>query len=146
VERLRYLSRKVKGRTMEKILKVIVDTDVLIKAFRGDVIKIRSLKLLKNTYCVSVKSAMELIAGSNNLKQLASFNKILKVYSILQLNENVSQRAFQMYKNYILSYKPGLPDSFIASSALEHNLLVYTNNKKHYDFIEGIKFYKEKLK
>jgi tRNA(fMet)-specific endonuclease VapC len=129
---------------MEKILKVIVDTDVLIKAYRDDVIKIRNLKLLKNNYCISVISAMELIAGSNNLKQLASFNKILKVYSILQLNENVSQRAFQMYKNYILLHKPGLPDSFIAASALEHNLLIYTDNKKHYDFIEGIKFYKEK--
>lgn len=87
---------------------------------------------------------MELIAGSRNLKQFASFNKILKVYSILHISENISQRAFHLYKNYMLSYRPGLPDSFIAASALENNLLVYTDNKKHFDFIEGIKFYKEK--
>jgi tRNA(fMet)-specific endonuclease VapC len=129
---------------MEKILKVIVDTDILIKAYRNDVIKIKNLKLLKNSYCISVISAMELIAGSKNLKQFASFNKILKVYSILRINEGISNRAFQMYKDYILSHKAGLPDSFIAASALENNLLVYTDNKKHYDFIEGIKFYNEK--
>ena len=65
---------------MEKILKVIVDTDILIKAYRDDDIKIRNLKLLQNNYCISVISAMELIAGSKNLKQFGSFNKILKVY------------------------------------------------------------------
>lgn len=125
-------------------MKVIVDTDILIKAYRDDVIKIKNLKLLKNSYCISVISAMELIAGSNNLKQLASFNKVLKVYSILHINESISYKAFQLYKNYMLSNKPGLPDSLIAASALENNLLLYTDNKKHFDFIEGIKFYKEK--
>jgi len=129
---------------MEKILKVIVDTDILIKAYRDDDIKIRNLKLLKNSYCISVISAMELIAGSKNLKQFASLNKILKVYSILHINEKISHRAFHLYKNYMLSHRPGLPDSFIAASALENNLLLYTDNSKHFDFIEGIKFYKEK--
>lgn len=89
---------------------------------------------------------MELIAGSKNLKQLASFNKVLKVYSILYITEDISHKAFQMYKNYILSHKPGLPDGFIAASALENNLLLFTDNKKHSDFIERIKFYKEKIK
>jgi len=129
---------------MEKILKVIVDTDILIKAYRDDGIKIRNLKLLKNSYCISVISAMELIAGSKNLKQFASFNRILKVYSILHINNNISHRAFHLYKSYMLSHRPGLPDSFIAASSLENNLLLYTDNKKHFDFIEGIKFYKEK--
>ena len=128
---------------MEK-MKVIVDTDILIKAYRDDLIKIKKLKLLKNSYCISVISAMELIAGSNNLKQLASFNKVLKLYSILHIDENISYKAFQLCKNYMLSHKPGLPDSLIAASALENNLLLYTNNKNHFDFIEGIKFYKEK--
>ena len=129
---------------MEKILKVIVDTDILIKAYRDDDIKIRNLKLLQNNYCISVISAMELIAGSKNLKQFASFNKILKVYSVLHINESISRIAFHLYKNYMLLHKPGLPDSFIAASALENNLLLYTANRKHFDFIEGIKFYKEK--
>lgn len=129
---------------MEKILKVIVDTDILIKAYRNDNIKIKNLKLLKNSYCISVIPAMELIAGSKNIKQFASFNKILKVYSILHLNENISHRAFHLYKNYMLLRRPGLPDSFIAASALENNLLLYTDNSKHFDFTEGIKFYKEK--
>ena len=129
---------------MEKILRVIVDTDILIKAYRDNDIKIRNLKLLKNSYCISVISALELIAGSKNLKQFTSFNKALKAYSILHINEDISHRAFQLYKNYILLRKPGLPDSFIAASALENNLLLYTDNKKHFDFIEGIKFYKEK--
>jgi predicted nucleic acid-binding protein len=49
-----------------------------------------------------------------------------------------------MYKDYILSHKPGFPDYFIAASALENNFSLYSDNKKHYDFIDKIKFYKEK--
>ena len=39
-----------------------------------------------------------------------------------------------------------ISDSFIAATALSNDLLVYTDNKKDFDFIETIKFYKEKIK
>lgn len=129
---------------MEKHLKVIVDSDILIKSYRGELIKIRNLKLLKDSYCISVISAIELIAGAKNIKQFTELNKVLKAYSILQLDESISKRAFQIFKKYILSNQPKLYDCLIAASALEKSILLYTDNKKDFDFIEGIKFYKEK--
>lgn len=129
---------------MEGNLKVIIDTDILIKAYRGDSIKIKNLKLLKSSYCISVMSAIELIAGSKNIKQYASFNKVLKVYPIVHSDETISKIAFNLYKNYVLSHRPKLFDCLIAATALEKKLLIYTDNKKDSDFFEGIKFYKEK--
>ncbi len=129
---------------MEEHIKVIVDSDILIKAYRGDSIKIKNLKSLKNSYCISVLSAIELIAGAKNPKQFAELNKIIKVYKILHLNEAVSKRAFQIYKSYFLSHHPKLFDCLIASTALESKILVYTDNKKDFNFIDGIKFYNEK--
>ncbi|HXL57086.1 MAG TPA: type II toxin-antitoxin system VapC family toxin [Chitinophagaceae bacterium] len=129
---------------MEERLKVIVDTDILIKAYRGDDIKIQNLHSLKGLYGVSVITAIELIAGAKNIKQLSSFNKVLKVYPIFYINELISKQSFQLYRKYILKYSLGLSDCFIASTALHCNFLLYTDNKKHYDFIEGLKFYKEK--
>ena len=37
-----------------------------------------------------------------------------------------------------------ISDSFIAATAIIHDLFLYTDNKKDFDFIEGIMFYKEK--
>lgn len=42
---------------MEKGLKVIVDTDILIKAYRGDEVKIKNLHSLKGLYGISVVTA-----------------------------------------------------------------------------------------
>lgn len=129
---------------MAETLKVIVDTDILIKAYRGNETRIENLRMLKGIYGISVITAIELIAGANNIKQLSSFNKLLKVYPILYINELISKQSFQLYRKYILKHQLGLSDCFIASTALHNNLLVYSDNKKHYDFIEGLKFYKEK--
>jgi len=125
-------------------VKVIVDTDVLIKAYRGNEDKIRNLGLLKDYYCISVITAMELISGAKNIKQLASLNKVLKVYDVLNIDERISKKALQLYKTYILKHSLGLSDCFIASTALHYNLQLYTDNKKDYAFIEGVEFYKEK--
>ena len=131
---------------MEEHLKVIIDTDILIKAYRGDPVKIANLKSLNGSYCISVMSAVELIAGSKNIKQFASLNKVLKVYPIIHFDEGVSKMAFRIYKDYILSHHPKLFDCLIAATALEKDFFIYTDNKKDFNFIEGIKFYKEKIK
>lgn len=129
---------------MEKTIKVIVDTDILIKAFRGDATKIRNLSILKDRYCISVITAIELIDGAKNIKQLASLNKVFKVYTIIHLDQTVSRQAFQLYRRYSLKHSLGLSDCFIACTSLADNLELYTDNKKDYNFIEGIKFYKER--
>jgi predicted nucleic acid-binding protein len=129
---------------MEKSLRVIVDTDVLIKAYRGDKLKIKNLNLLKDKYCISIISAIELIAGAKSIKQLAAINKVLKVYDIYFLDESISQRALNLYKKHILKQDLGLSDCFIGATALKYGLELYTDNKKDYRFMEGIKFYREK--
>jgi predicted nucleic acid-binding protein len=83
---------------MEKGLKVIVDTDILIKAYCGDNQKILNLHSLKSSYGVSVVTAIELIAGAKNIKQLSSLNKVLKVYPIFYISEVISKESFQLYK------------------------------------------------
>src|SRR4051812_6407843 len=120
---------------MAEKLRVIADTDVLIKAYRGDVDKIRNLLLLKGEYCISVITAIELIAGAKNIRQLASLRKVLKVYPIIHVNELISQQSYKLYQQHILKNTVGLSDYFIASTSLVHNLLLYTDNKKDYDFI-----------
>ncbi len=125
-------------------MKVIIDTDILIKAYRGDENKIRNLTLLKDEYCISVITAIELMNGANSFRQLAAFSKVLKVYRIIHINEIISLLAFKNFRKYTIKHNLGLADCFIASTSLKHNLQLYTDNKKDYNFLEGISFYEEK--
>ena len=89
---------------MAEKIKVIVDTDILIKAYRGDEIKIRNLSLLKSVYCISVITAIELIAGANTIKQLSAITKVLKVYTTADINDNISKQALKIYKQYAVKH------------------------------------------
>lgn len=124
----------------------LVDTDILIKAYRGDKTKQVNLKYLKDKYCISVITACELIIGARNIKQHGEFIKVLRSYQIVLIDEKISEQAFSLFKKYSSKKDMKISDSFIAATAIINNLFLYTDNKKDFNFIEGIKFYKEKLK
>lgn len=123
---------------------VLVDTDILIKAFRGEKIKQENLKYLKDKYCISVITACELINGAKNNNQHVEFIKLLRTYKISFIDEKISEQAFSLFKRYSSNNDMKISDSFIAATAITHDLLLFTDNKKDFNFIEGIKFYKEK--
>lgn len=123
---------------------ILVDTDILIKSFRGEKIKQLNLKYLRDKYVISVITACELINGAKNIKQRGEFLKVLRYYNIALIDEKISEQAFSLYKKYSLKNDMKISDSFIAATAINHDLLIYTDNKKDFNFIEGIKFYKEK--
>jgi predicted nucleic acid-binding protein len=79
---------------------VLVDTDILIKDYRGDKIKEANLKYLKGRYCVSIITACELLNGAKNIKQRAEFLKVLRYYQIALVDEKISEKAFSLYKKY----------------------------------------------
>jgi len=71
---------------------------------------------------------MSLFAGEAN-KTSMQFHKI-------------SFLAFQLFSKYLAKQKLQIPDLLIAATALRFDLKLYTDNKKHYHFIGGLKLYK----
>lgn len=123
---------------------VLVDTDILIKAYRGDKTKQQNLKFLKDKYCISVITACELLNGAKSIHQRTEFNKVLRYYYLVDIDEKISGIAFTLFKKYSFANKMKISDAFIAATAIRNDLFIYTDNKKDFDFIEGAKFYKEK--
>ena len=123
---------------------VLVDTDVLIKAYRDDKAKQTNLKYLKGKYCISVITACELLNGARNIHQRREFNKVLRYYDIVLVDEKISKLAFSLFKKYSFTNEMKISDSFIAPTAMHNAFSLYTDNKKHFNFIDGIKFYIEK--
>jgi predicted nucleic acid-binding protein len=79
---------------------VLVDTDILIKSYRGDKIKQKNLKLLKDKYCISLVTALELLNGAQRIHQRAEFEKLLRHYSIVFIDEKISQKIYFLFKKY----------------------------------------------
>lgn len=122
--------------------KILVDTGIIIKAYRGNTTIYKQLLSIKEKFSISVVAAFELLNGAQNIRQLASTKKELKAYTILHFDDKVSLLALQLFSKYSISRNLQIPDLLIAATALHHNLQLFTDNKKHYNFIKGLKFYK----
>ncbi len=66
---------------------ILVDSDILIKAYRGDKVKQENLKFLKDKYCISVITVCELLNGAKNIHQRREFNKALRYYYLVLLTK-----------------------------------------------------------
>jgi predicted nucleic acid-binding protein len=124
---------------------MLIDSDVLIWYIRGN----ENARNTINTtipFKVSVINYMEVIQGMKDKKELKSFQKYLKKWSvdIIQINENVSTRAMFLVEDYYLSHSLELGDAIIAATALENQETVLTGNEKYYKFIPNIQIQKFK--
>ena len=79
--------------------KILVDTDIIIKSYRGDSHTYKQLLAISKKFAVSVVTAFELLNGANNIKQLASTKKELKAYTILHFDTEISILALQLFQN-----------------------------------------------
>ena len=123
---------------------ILVDTDILIKVFRGNVLLKKQIDKIHGKFGISVITVFELYEGANSQRKIQELNKQLKVYQIFYLNEEISLRAIQLYKLYKSKKNLYVADTLIAATAIENNLELFTENKKDYDFINELKFYQPK--
>ncbi len=66
--------------------KILVDTDILIKSYRGESGKYEQLQGIQHRIAVAVVTAIELLMGAQNAKQLISIRKELKTYFIVHFD------------------------------------------------------------
>ncbi|GHU78640.1 ribonuclease VapC [Spirochaetia bacterium] len=124
---------------------MLIDSDVLIWYIRGN----KNARTAVNNnipFKISVINYMEVIQGMKDKKELKSFQKYLKKWSveIIQINETISTRAMFLMEDYFLSHSLELGDAIIASTALENQEMLLTGNDKHYKFIPNIQIQKFK--
>lgn len=123
----------------------LLDTDIIIYSLKGHAAVLENLRRHRNaSLCVSVISLMELYYGAyksqrieSNLAKVKTIEKTLKT---IQAGEEVVE-LFGMLKSK-LEAKGQPADDFdlvIASTALAHNLILITNNTRHFQKIEGLR-------
>lgn len=115
----------------------LVDTDVLIDYLRNVKGAADYLDSI-GEWTYSVVTAMELITGAANQRDVKRLEKILNDYREMPLSQEIGSKGRELMRTHS---KPDglLPiDALIAATALHEGVRLSSKNKKHFRNIDGL--------
>ncbi len=118
---------------------MIVDTDVLIWASRGNMKAVRALNRRRG-FRISVVTYAEVFEGVRDKDEARKFQQGLRAWdaTVIHVNESISQHAMFFVERYALSHSMHLADALVAASAMHYGEELLTCNKKHYAVIPDL--------
>jgi predicted nucleic acid-binding protein len=126
---------------MAKIAKkiILLDTNILIDILQGDKNLEESIYQLGVTRCaISVITKTEIIAGMRK-GEVQKTKTLLNKFRTYHISLNTS-KVFLELINFIKSKNREIfiADCLIAATAIDYNLILYTFNRKDFDFLPKI--------
>ncbi len=123
---------------------ILCDTNILVEFYKNNARVIHELRSIGfNQLAISTITQAELYYGAINKIELNKIKKNLKLLHILSVDVMVSTQFIELMETYSLSHKLSIPDAFIASTALVHEINLYTLNLKDFRFIKGLNLHKD---
>ena len=116
----------------------LIDSNVLIDVSRGNAAAIKYVDGLPEPWAMSQVTAMELIVGARDKRELATIDSFLSQYPVVPLSDSIGAQAYRLLKMYAKSHGLHVFDSLLAATAVEKALTFVTLNRKHYQMIEGL--------
>ncbi len=117
----------------------LLDTSILVDILRGHTPARTWIDSLPEpTRSISVITGAELLAGCRNQREQRAVERELNLYTLIWVEENISQAAFDLYKRFHLSHGPGFLDCVIAATAITHGCRLATLNLKHFAALPGV--------
>lgn len=124
---------------MEKKM-ILCDSNIVFKYFREELSVLQELDFLGfERLVVSSVTIAEMYFGMKK-SEIRATKELVNKFTHYHIDKQISRKFLELlfeYRNAI-----SLPDAMIASTALVYDVELYTFNKKDFDFIEGIQFYK----
>jgi predicted nucleic acid-binding protein len=117
----------------------LIDSNVLIDVSRGNAAAIQYVDGLIEPWALSQVTALELIVGARNKREVAVIDGFLSLCSVAPLTEAIGTRAYELLKIYAKSHGLHVFDALIGATAIENTLTLVTLNRKHYQMIDGLK-------
>jgi predicted nucleic acid-binding protein len=117
----------------------LVDTDVLIDVSRNNEAAIDFLDQLGDSWSMSIITALELIVGARNKKEVTQIDQLVAVYSAIPLTGEIGNSSYGLLRKFAKSHGLRVFDSLIAATAIEEDLTLVTRNKKHFQMIDDLK-------
>jgi tRNA(fMet)-specific endonuclease VapC len=123
----------------------LIDTDTLVYSLKGNEAVHRKFEQHADVpKAISVITYGELLFGARRsqqvIKNLATVKRVAELFPVLEVTAPVME-TFAELKTML--YKHGTPlddmDLIIASTALFYNMVIVTNNDRHFSRIPGLK-------
>jgi tRNA(fMet)-specific endonuclease VapC len=125
--------------------KALIDTNIISAFMRGNpsvIKKVEKYLRFHKTLSVSVITYYEIIRGLkaiSNINKLESFKNFMSACEILDLDSLTAEKAAEIYD--ALRKKGNLiedADILISATAMTNDLVVVTDNTRHFDRIDGL--------
>src|SRR5436305_13656139 len=110
----------------------LIDSNVLIDVSRGKAGAIQYVDSLAESWMISQVTAMELIVGARDNRDLATIDGFLSLYAVVPLSDSIGTEAYRLLKTYAKSSGLHVFDSLIAATAMEKALTLVSLNRKHF--------------
>ena len=122
----------------------LIDTDIIIYSLNNnEFVNRKFLEKRTSPKSLSVIAYGELVYGARKSKftekNLAKIHRLLELFPIIDLSPSIMDTFGELKANLELSGQfIDDMDLLIASTALTHNLILVTNNEKHFKRINGL--------
>jgi predicted nucleic acid-binding protein len=119
---------------------LVVDTDVLIDAGRGDSQALGRLKqeALQATLGISTVTYLELLVGCRNKREQQQAERFIRRFQVIRLDATISDLAVDLLRQHRLSHGLLIADALIAATALASGSPLLTKNRRDFRFIAGL--------
>lgn len=118
----------------------LIDSDILIDYLRLHKPAINFLDgLAEKDRNIALITHFELIKGCQKKLHEFKIGQFLKHFKIIPLSAEVSGKALKIYRTHKWGSNLGIPDAFIAASAVLGKLTLLTRNIKHFKTIPALK-------
>jgi|SRR5450755_112669 predicted nucleic acid-binding protein len=116
----------------------LIDTDVLVDVSRNVQGAIAWVDGLGADWALSAVTALELICGARNQREVELIDRLVDVYETVPCNDAIGRRAYVLLRTHAKPNGLRTFDSLIAATAMEHQRTLVTRNRKHFDMITGL--------
>jgi len=121
---------------------ILCDTNILIEFYKNNSLIVQELHSLgQGQLAISIVTQAELYFGALNKQGLKIIKKHLSLLHQITFDNAISKEFLKLVEAYSLSHKLSIPDALIASTALAHDLELYTLNVKDFQYIPNLKLY-----
>jgi predicted nucleic acid-binding protein len=117
----------------------LVDTNVMVDFTRGNIKAGDYLDSIRGACLLSSITALELIAGARNQREVADLDIMISDYEQIAPTEHIMRRAYYLMKAHAKAAGLRTLDALIAATALEDGLTLATKNRKHFQMIGDLR-------
>ncbi|MCF6262903.1 MAG: type II toxin-antitoxin system VapC family toxin [Xanthomonadales bacterium] len=116
----------------------MLDTNVLIEILKNNQHTIKQVSALTPPLAISSITAMELMVGARNKKEIRLLTQFIAKFLIIHFDPVISHRALKLITRFAKSHGLDIPDALISATALNKKAQLFTYNSKDFQYIPDL--------